>query len=103
MTTEVTDDHEQQRYEISEDGDRVGFLTYRLQPGQIEFIHTEIDPDHGGRGLAGVLVEAALEDAGSRRLVVLPTCPYVARFIGEHSEFLELVPENRRDQFRLAG
>jgi len=103
MTTAVTDNRERQRYEIAEDGEQVGFVTYRLGHGLIDFVHTEVDPDHGGRGLAGILVRAALDDARARGLAVLPHCPYVAAFIGGHrEEYLDLVPEERRNEFGLA-
>jgi len=103
MTTAVTDNEARKRYEITEDGGQVGFLTYRLGEGFVELIHTEVDRDHGGRGLAGILVRFALDDARARGLTVVPTCPYVALFIGEHrDEYLDLVPEERREQFGLA-
>ena len=103
MTTEVTDDRARARYEITEDGDLVGVLTYRTAPGVIDLVHSEVDPDHGGRGLAGILVRFALDDARARGLAVLPHCSYVAKFIGGHAdEYLDLVPEPRRAQFGLA-
>jgi len=103
MTTAVTDDRERKRYVITEDGAQVGLVTYRLQPGLIDLIHTEVDPDHSGRGLAGVLIGAVLDDARNRGLSVLPHCPYVAQFIGDHrDDYLDLVPADRRRQFGLA-
>ena len=104
MTTEVRDDPPRNRYEIFEDGEQVGMATYRLGPGSIDFIHTQIDPDHGGRGLAGILVRAVLDDARARRLAVLPHCSYVAKVIGEaRDEYLDLVPEERCHQFGLGS
>jgi len=103
MTTTVTDDRDRKRYVIAEDGDQVGFVTYRLQDGLIDLIHTEVDPDHAGRGLAGVLIRTVLDDARARGLAVLPHCPYVAGFIGSHrDDYLDLVPEDRRHRFGLA-
>ena len=103
MTTAVTDNDARKRYEIAEDGEQVGFLTYRLGNGFIDMIHSEVDRNHSGRGLAGILVRFALDDARARGLTVVPSCPYVATFIGEHrDEYLDLVPEERREQFGLA-
>jgi len=104
MTTEVRDDREHDRYLLSVDGEVVGTLTYQLRPGLIDVIHTEVDPDYGGRGLAGILARAVLDDARARGLAVLPHCPYVARFISGHrDEYLDLVPEADRHRFGLAG
>jgi len=103
MTTAVTDDAARKRYEITEDGEQVGFLTYRLGDGFIDMIHSEVDRKHSGRGLAGILVRFALDDARARGLAVVPFCPYVASFIAEHrDEYVDLVPEERREQFGLA-
>lgn len=100
MTTEVHDDPRRSRYELVEDGTVVGFATYRIHRGVIEFIHTEVDPDHGGRGLAGQLVRSALDDARRRGLAVVPRCPYVRKFIDEQAdEYLDLVPPDRRADF----
>jgi predicted GNAT family acetyltransferase len=104
VTTEVRDDPELERYELWEDGEQVGLATYRLGPGSIDFIHTEVDPNRVGRGLAGILVRGALDDARARDLAVLPHCPYVAKFISGHQdEYLDLVPEERRHQFGLGS
>lgn len=102
MSIAVTDDRARARYELTEDGERVGVLTYRTAPGILDLVHTEVDPNHGGRGLAGILVRFALDDARVRGLAVLPHCPYVASFIGQHpDEYLDLVPETRRAEFGL--
>jgi predicted GNAT family acetyltransferase len=102
VSTEVSDDTDRSRYEVAEDGELVGLLTYRLSGRTVDLLHAEVDPDHRGRGLAAVLVRFALEDARSRGLAVLPHCPYVAGFIAGHrDEYLDLVPGDRRAQFGL--
>jgi hypothetical protein len=102
--TEVSDHPDRNRYELAEDGELVGVVTYHLSGRTIDLLHAEVDPGQRGRGLAAVLVRAALDDARSRGLGVLPHCPYVAGFIGDHrDEYLDLVPEDRRAQYGLDG
>ena len=104
MAVEVTDNRARLRYEITEDGELVGFATYKLVSDGVDILHAEVDPDFGGRGLAGVLVRAALDDVRSRGLHVIPHCPYVTKFIdGHRDEYLDLVPEARRAQFGLTA
>jgi uncharacterized protein len=98
---EVADAPDAERYEFSIDGKVVGFTAYTARPGLIAFIHTEIDEDLQGRGLADRLIRFALEDVRSRGLVVLPFCPFVKAFIERHREFETLVPEAYREQFGL--
>ena len=100
VTVDVHDDPGRSRYVITEDGGEVGFVTYRMAGGVLDLVHTEVDPDHGGRGLAARLIGRTLDDARRRGLAVLPHYPYVRRYIDEHPDpYLDLVPAARRAEF----
>lgn len=101
MPPTVTDNPEQGRFEITLDGEVVGFVTYRRRPDSIAFIHTEIDPAHGGGGLGALLVRAALDASRADGLAVLPFCPFVRDYIAAHPDYLDLVPAGRRAGFGL--
>jgi predicted GNAT family acetyltransferase len=101
VSTTVQDVEASSRYEISVDGTRAGFADYRRGPSSIEITHTEVDDDHEGQGLAQQLTEHALREARSAGLAVLPTCPYVAKFIARNREYADLVPKDRRSDFGL--
>ena len=102
MATTVRDNPAESRYEIYDDGLLAGFTTYKLAPGRIAFVHTEVFQAFSGRGLARHLVDEELEDARRRSLAVLPFCPYVRRVISENPErYLDLVPTSQRDRFGL--
>ncbi|MFD8009174.1 GNAT family N-acetyltransferase [Streptomyces sp. NPDC058955] len=111
MEPQVIDQPEKSRYEILAvaeadvhgDGtaETAGFAEYHLSEGEIAFIHTEIDPRFGGRGLGGLLARGALDDARARGLRVLPYCPFIRGWIGKHPEYADLVPEARRARFGL--
>lgn len=98
---EVADAPDRERYELSIDGEVVGFTVYRTRPRLIAFVHTEIEERLQGRGLADRLIRFALEDARARGLAVLPFCPFVKAFIERHREFEPLVPDTYREQFGL--
>jgi predicted GNAT family acetyltransferase len=97
VSTEVHNNRDRQRYEIREDGELAGFLQYNMRGGRLILVHTEIDEAHDGRGLASVLVRAALDDIRSRGLHIVPICPYVERFIGKHPEYDDLVDHEMFD------
>jgi uncharacterized protein len=80
------------RYELRADGELIGLAEYRRRGDRIIFTHTEVERDRRERGLGSVLVEAALEDARSQGLDVVPVCPFVARYIEEHPEYAKLLP-----------
>ena len=98
---EVADAPNRERYELSIDGEVAGFTAYRVRPGLIAFIHTEVDERFQGRGIGDQLIRFALEDARARGLAVLPFCPFVKSFIERHREFEVLVPDTYREQFGL--
>jgi uncharacterized protein len=101
MELQVTDNPEQEQYEIRADGELAGFIQYHLRDGVIAFLHTQTDPRFRGHGVAGTLVRSSLEAAGERHLAVLPYCPFVQRWLTEHPEYTDLVPEDRRAGFGL--
>ncbi len=97
----VADAPAAERYEIRSGGELAGFVTYRLRPGLIAFVHTEIDERFEGQGLGGRLVSFALDDARARGLDVLPFCPFVDAYVKRHPEYVDLVPEGLRPHFDL--
>jgi uncharacterized protein len=97
----ISDQTDRARYVIEVDGVRTGWLTYRLEPGQISFPHAEIDPAMERQGLGSQLTAFALDDARQRGLAVLPLCPFVKSYIQHHREYLELVPEPTRARLGL--
>ncbi|MFL1376705.1 MULTISPECIES: GNAT family N-acetyltransferase [unclassified Nocardiopsis] len=50
------------------------------------FFHTEVAPEFGGRGLAGLLVREALADAIDKNLTVVPVCPLFAAHLKKHGD-----------------
>ena len=98
---DVADARDRERYELSIDGEIVGYTAYRARPGLIAFVHTEVNERLQGRGLADRLIRFALEDARTRGLAVLPFCPFVKGFIERNREFEALVPNTYRKQFSL--
>jgi predicted GNAT family acetyltransferase len=88
----VRDNPAQLRYElIDDDGNVIGEIRYRREPGAVALVHTDVDPAHEGQGLAGVLVEGALRDLRERGLRLIPVCPYVQAWLRRHPEQADLV------------
>jgi predicted GNAT family acetyltransferase len=90
-TIDVVDAPEQSRFELLVDGQVAGFADYRLLPTKIVIKHTEVQPEHSGKGLAGRLVKYALEASRDAGLQVVPLCPYVASYIERHPEYSDLL------------
>lgn len=80
------------RYSLELFGTTVGFADYELSGKKVLFTHVEVDPTHRGEGLAGILVEQALDDVRTRTtLTVVPVCPFVVHWIDLHAEYQDLL------------
>lgn len=102
MTQEMTDNTGEPVTVRIELGDPVSAYTVSLadaQPvGRAEFVdspsvaderiffHTEVDPEFGGRGLAGTLIREALADSIRNGLTIVPVCPLFARHLRKHGD-----------------
>ena len=101
VTVDILDVPDRNRYEIREGGTVLGFAEYSRADREIAFLHTEVGSEYAGRGLAGQLIEFALDDARTRQDSVLPYCPFVNAYIKKHAEYVDLVPERQRSRFDL--
>ena len=78
------------RYELETEG-HVAFAEYRLAPGVITFVHTEVPKQLGGKGVGSALARGALEDVRRRGFKVVVECPFIKGFIAKHAEFSDLL------------
>jgi len=78
------------RFEVHVDGE-TGVLLYRREGDTITFIHTRVPNVIGQHGIGSELVRTGLEYAKSQGLKVIPLCPFVAAYIGNHPEHSGLV------------
>lgn len=84
LESEVTRNDETSRYEIHVGDTLAGFADFRLRTGEIQFIHTEVDPAFQGKGLASILASGALADAAASGDTIVPYCPYIAGYLKKH-------------------
>lgn len=88
------------KYTIAVDGETVGLAAFADRGQQRVFYHTEVDPRFGGRGLATILVQQALEATRADGKRVVATCPMVAAFIKKHPEFSDITDKATPDILR---
>ena len=101
MEVRVADNPDAGRFELLADGEVAGSAYYRMEGEAIAFTHTEVDDAYEGHGLGAKLASAALDQARSRGLAVLPYCPFIRGYIERHPEYRDLVPESERARFGL--
>lgn len=66
-------------------------LAYSMLEGRMVIEHTGVPEAIGGRGVAAILVKAALEHARGQGWRVVPACSYAAAYVRRHPEYAGLV------------
>ena len=85
------------RFTIAVEGKSVGFTEFADRDGQRVFIHTEVDDEYAGRGLATILVGQALTETTDAGMRIVPVCELVANYVDKHDEFADAVDPPTRD------
>lgn len=91
--TTVTRNDEKSRYEIAVDGATAGYVEVEPHGGVLVLPHTEIGEDFSGQGLGTTLVRGALDDVRERGERIVPSCPFVAKFVEENPQYRDLVAD----------
>ena len=92
MAAEVIHNEEKNRYEVWLDGEKVGHADYTRMLDELHFVHTEVDPNQQGKGLAGILMEGAVADVRAHnRGKIVPVCSYVVTWFKRHPEAADLL------------
>lgn len=82
------------RYEARDGETLAGLAAYLLtQNHLIVFTHTEVESGYEGNGVGSQLAKAALDDARTRGLGVVPLCPFIKGWIERHPDYADLVHE----------
>jgi predicted GNAT family acetyltransferase len=88
--SEVTDNTEKHRFELAVDG-HIAATYYKISDGVITFIHTEVPPELGGKGIGSKLIRGVLDQVRTAGLKVIPQCPFVKAFIEKHPDYQDLL------------
>ena len=88
--TEIINNKARNRYELTFDG-HLAATYYSISDGVITFIHTEVPPELGGKGIGSQLIKGALDQVRSEGLKVIAECPFVKAYIGKHPDYADLL------------
>jgi predicted GNAT family acetyltransferase len=88
--SEILNNKVQQRYELAVEG-HIAATYYSVADGVITFIHTEVPPELGGKGIGSKLIKGALDQVRADGLKVIAQCPFVKAFIEKHPDYQDLL------------
>jgi uncharacterized protein len=76
--------------------DTVAALYYTVFDNKLYLEHTEVPEALQGQGLAGKLMEGALEYARVNNLPIVPMCPYANKYIQRNPQYHGMLDESER-------
>lgn len=88
--SDIIDNKAQHRFELEVEG-HLAKSFYRNENGVITFVHTEVPPELGGKGVGSRLIKGALDQVRAGGLKVIAECPFVKAYIDKHAEYADLL------------
>lgn len=78
---ETIDNTTKNRYELKV-GDHIAFIDYKVgKSGNVYLVHTEVPNEITRKGVGRQLVEEALEILNSEKKKIIPSCPFIKKFL----------------------
>lgn len=90
MLKTIQHNKQAQRFEVHLEG-HIGYMSYVLSGENIEYDHTIVPKELGGRGIGSELVKYGLAYARVNHLPVIPTCSFVSAYIARHPDYQDLL------------
>jgi uncharacterized protein len=90
MEIEVQDNPARNRFETTIEG-HTAMIEYKLRPGVITVLHTEVPEELEGRGIASTMTRFVLQFIATHKLQLVPLCPYMCSYLKKHPEYQHLV------------
>ncbi|QNE73604.1 GNAT family N-acetyltransferase [Streptomyces finlayi] len=89
VALDIRDDRDHGRLVGFEGGRAAGVIAYFVMdpaPGALVAVHTVVEPEHEGKGIAGALVREFYTMAAREGVPVVPLCPYAAKWALRHPD-----------------
>ena len=98
----IRDNPQQGQFEADLGCGALAIAAYSLHDGTIAFTHTEVPPEHEGKGVGSALIRFSLDAVRARGLKVVPACAFYAAYFKRHPDVQDLLDPAYRDKLGLA-
>ena len=88
--TDVVNNRAHHRFELTVDG-HLAATYYAISDNVITFIHTEVPPELGGKGVGSKLIKGALDQVRAEGFKVIAQCEFVKAYIAKHADYADLL------------
>lgn len=91
MARTVVEDPGAGRFDLLDDGVRVGSAGYRVDESTVVVDHVQTDPAHRGKGCAAELMAGLLDQLRSSGRSITPLCSYAVAYLSDHPDQHDLL------------
>lgn len=78
----------------------VGTIVYELQGNRMIIMHTVVDPEFRGQGIAKALARTALDDVATNGMTLTNYCWFIADFIDRNPGYARVVDADKPGRAR---
>lgn len=82
---------QQQRYELIEGGHIIGIARYQIEGDAVKLTHTNVEPQHAGKGHGSALASMVLEDIRSQNRKVIASCHFIVAYIRKNPQYAAML------------
>lgn len=91
---EVSLNTDKNRFELQLD-DAIAVIEFdKIEPNILDLTHTEVPSELSGKGIGSKLVKGALQYIKENNLKLIPSCPFIQKYISNHDEWSDLVAKS---------
>lgn len=95
MTLDIRHDPDAKKFYAVLDQEGEAYLSYAAEDGEtLDYRSTFVSPELRGRGFGGFVVQAAMEYARVNNKKVIPSCPFVERWVEENPRYASLLADD---------
>lgn len=92
MSAMIIEHHpDRHRFEAILDGAVAGYIDYQRTGDVYDLQHTIVEKEFEGRGVGSALARGTFDEIRAQGAAAIPTCPFLASWIGKHPEYADLV------------
>lgn len=89
------------RFEAVSEGKVAGYVEYNVLTDSIMLTHTEVLPEHEGKGIGSFLARESMQAARAMGKRVIPSCPFIATWLRKHPDFIDLIDPDVRRAYKI--
>jgi len=87
---DIVNNRVEHQFELGVDG-HLATAHYETDGEVVTFMHTEVPPALGGKGVGSKLVQGALDQVRADGMKVIAECTFVKGWIGKHPAYQDLL------------